>query len=186
MDDAKRVRIDLSKYGRRPGTREEGAVAREEIAASLASLPSDGQLVVSLDGLDILSGTFAGEAIVKPYLGLVSGAYEDRTMITDAPSRELTEDLSRVLASENAAMLVLIDEAWDVLGAIGPHLRETLEAIVACQNTTVRELAGLLGISPHAAHDRVKRIIDQRLARWVETGQVAPKTQRNVVSIIGP
>jgi len=185
VDDVKRVKIDVSKYGRRPGTREEGVAAREEIAASLASLPPDGQLVISLNGLDILSGTFAGEAIVKPHLELVSGVYEDRTMITVAPSRELTEDLSRVLASENATMLVLIDEAWDVLGAIGPQLRETLEAIVARQTTTVRELAGQLGISPHAAHDRVKRLIDQRLARWVETGQVAPKTQRNVVSIIG-
>ena len=74
-------------------------MAREEIAASLASLPSDGQLVVELDGLDILSGTFAGEAIVKPYLDIVSGEYEERTMIADAPSHELTEDLSRVLAA---------------------------------------------------------------------------------------
>ena len=184
MEHTKQAKVQVAKYGKRPGTRQEGAVAREEIAASLASLPSDGQLVVELDGLDILSGTFAGEAIVKPYLDIVSGEYEERTMIAEAPSHELIEDLSRVLAAENAAMIVRFDGAWEVLGSIGEPLRETLRLIIERQTTTVRALSDTLGISPHATHDRVKRLIELRLARWVETGNVAPKTRRNVVSIL--
>jgi len=184
MDAQERVRFELSKYGQRPGTRLEGERAREAVEAALAVLPEDGQLVISLDGLDILSGTFADEAIVRPYAKPVSKRGDRRTMIVEAPSEDLTEDLSRALVAVKLAMLAIVEGRWRVLGFLSPLLTSTLAEIMKRRTTTAKEIARVLGITPTACHQRIARLAEMRLIRLEETGKSAPNTRFIVSSIL--
>lgn len=184
MDARETVRFELAKYGKRPGTRLEGTRAREAVEAALAALPAGGQLVISLDGLDILSGTFADEAIVRPYAKLISERDDRRTMIVDSPSEDLTEDLSRALGAARTAMLAVVAGRWRVLGLLSPSLTATLTQIMKRRRTTAKELSRALGINPTACHQRISRLAEMRLIRLEKTGRPAPNTRFVVSSIL--
>lgn len=174
----------VSQFGERLGTRLEGEAARERLVAAVKRLPPDGQLVVSLDGLDVLSGSFADELIAKTCQLLASGFYEDRTMIVASPSLDLAEDLSAKLAQRRLAMLCRVGKTWSVLGALARPLLETLELLIDRNRATAKELAETLGIPPNACHNRLRRLIDLRLIRQERIGVSAPKTQYQFHSIL--
>ena len=184
MNRMNRETFSVAQFGSRVGTRAEGAAARAEILAALESLPPDGQLVVSLAGLEVLSGSFADELIGKTYQLLVAGLHEDRTMIVDTPSLELAEGLDDKLTQRRLAMLCTRAGDWSVLGQLAEPHRETLDLIVDRQAATAKELAEALDILPNACHQRLRRLVDLRLVLQQRIGINAPQTQYCFRSIL--
>jgi hypothetical protein len=176
--------FSMAQFGPRIGTRSEGEAARSAVLDALDRLPSDGQLLVSLDGLEVLSGSFADEAIGKAYQALVSGLHEGRTMIVQTPSLELTEGLADKLTQRRLAMLCLEKDRWHVLGQLAEPHRKTLDLIINRGSTTAKELAEALAIPPNACHQRLKRLVELRLVLQERTGGTAPKTQYLFHSIL--
>jgi len=184
MSSREKKRIQISGFGKRPGTRVEGGEAGEALRGALAELSMDGQLVISLEGLDILSGTFADEAIVRPYSELLAQKGDHRTMIIDSPTEDLTEDLSRALSAFGLVMIAVVGGKWCVLGVLPPQLLATLVVIMNRPVLSVKEIATELDIKPAACHRRIGRLADMRLVRLEETGKPAPKTRFTVHSIL--
>jgi hypothetical protein len=184
MNRMNRRTFSIAEFGTRVGTRSEGEAARERLLAALSGLPSDGQLVVSLDGVEVLSGSFADEVIAKTYQLLLSGAYEERTMVVGASSKELTEGLEDKLRQRQLAMLCVDGNAWRVLGQLAePHV-ETLALLIDRETASAKELADTLGIQPNACHQRLKRLVDLRLILQERIGVNAPQTQYRFCSIL--
>jgi len=140
--------------------------------------------VISLAKLEVLSGSFADESIGKAYQLLLSGLHEDRTMLVETPSIELTEGLDDKLTQRGLAMLCSHGAGWLVLGQLAAPHRETLSLIINRETTTARELADALGILPNASHQRLRRLVDLRLILQERTGVLSPGTQYRFHSIL--
>jgi hypothetical protein len=185
MDGMNRVEFPLAQFGTRLGTRLEGKRAREKVTAALASLPDDGQLVVVLDGVDVLSGSFADEVLARTVQEIVGGLYPGRTLVVWAPSRELVDDLEHKLERRRLAMLGRIRSEWILLGAENPALAETLHLIIARRQTTTKELAEALGLPMNTCANRVARLADLRLVRRDPIGKKGRQSVYAIHSIVG-
>ncbi len=178
--------FQISPFGVRLGTRLEGRYAREKLLAALASIPEPGRLIVSLDGVEVLSGSFADEAIALSCARLTTGEYGNRYLIVRSPSMEIAEDLSHKLERRRLAMLCLLDDRWEVLGQLAAPMRETLALVIKHKETTAKELAKILGIRHNACLHRVGRLADLRLIRREEVGLSGPYPIYRLSSIINP
>jgi len=174
----------IAQFGTRLGTRLEGEQAREQLESLLRSLPEEGQICVRLDGLEVLSTSFADELVGKAYQRVVDGEYGDRTMILDTPTLELAEGIDVKLAQRRLAMLCRQDGQWRLVGFHTPALSETLERIIARGTTTARELAGELGLRMSACVNRVARLADLRLIRRRKIGMKGPQDIFELHSIV--
>jgi len=180
--------LEISQFGRRLGTRSEGASARRVLLAALDALPDGGQLALSLEGLDVLSGSFADEAIGKVCQLLSSGVHGDRTVVIHSPSADLVEDLDDKLAQRKLAMLCRVggkDGDWRVLGRLARPLVETLELLHERGSATTKELAEELGIPANACHNRIRRLVLLHLVREEKIAAVAPNAQYRFHAIPG-
>jgi hypothetical protein len=187
MKPMKKTTIEISQFGRRLGTRLEGEAARSVLLAALDPLPPDGQLVLSLRGVDVLSGSFADEAIGKVCLVLSSGLHGDRTLVVTSPSADLVEDLSDKLAQRKLALLCRVGGTggtWKILGRLARPLVDTLELLHERRSATTKELAAILGIPPNVCHNRVRRLVRLRLVREEKIDVAAPNTQYRFHAIL--
>jgi hypothetical protein len=182
----KTTTIEIARFGQRLGTRLEGVEARRALTEALESLPRDGQLVISLRGVHVLSGSFADEAIGKTVQLLTSGIYEDRTLIATAPAAAVTEDLSDKLGQRRLALLCRIEEegSWRLLGQIAAPLVETLFLLIELGSATAREMAERLEIPSNVCHNRIRRLVSLRLMREERIDVSAPNTQYRFHSIV--
>lgn len=183
-----REAFHVSQFGRRVGTRSEGEAARALLLKTLEAMPDDGQLVVDLDGVEVLASSFADEVIAKSLGLLLSGVYGNQTMIVSSPSEELTEGLADKLIQRNLAMLCLNGDVkrkdWRIVGQLAaPHV-ETLQLIFQQGETTAKALADTLAIPPNACHQRLKRLAELRLVLQERVGVSAPKTLYQFRSIL--
>jgi len=176
----------IASFGVRVGTRLEGKTAREKLLTALEALSEPGCLVISLDGVEVLSGSFADEAVALSYARLITGEYGNRYMIVHSPVGEITEDLSSKLERRRMAMLCSSNDNWDVLGLLGTQMRETLTLVIDRQETTAKELAGLLGIRHNACLRRVGHLTELRLIRREEVGLAGPHHSYRFFSILNP
>jgi len=176
--------FDISQFGSRVGTRLEGEAARSHLVTELEALPPEGQLAVSLQGIEVLSGSFADEVIGKVYQGLVEGVYGDRTMIIQTPSMELTDDLSHKLERRKLAMLCLSDGEWHLIGAHTSAMTETLGLIIDKGTTTAKELASELNLQMNACVNRVARLAKLHLIRREQIGMSGPQAIYSLHSIL--
>jgi len=184
MNPMNRETFSVAQFGPRLGTRAEGEAARGLLLAALDALPPDGQLVISLAGVEVLASSFADELIAKSHQLLISGAYEARTMLVSANSAEVTEGLDDKLTQRHAAMLCTNAGGWRVLGQLAEPHRETLALVIDRGSAIAKELADALGIPPNACHQRLKRLVDLRLILQERIGASAPKTQYRFCSIL--
>jgi len=158
----------LSRYGRRVGTRAEGERARKELLNSLEGLSEGSLLVVDLTGLDVLSGSFADEALAETVARLAAGALPGRYLLVRSPSDELLEDLESKLKGRRLALLALVRETWRVLGHLPPHLSQALEWLTARGEGTSQELSETLGVSVAGASVRLTELSRLRLVHRVQ------------------
>ena len=176
--------FELSQFGLRVGTRLEGEAARKDLVKTVGSLPPEGQLTISLHGVDVLSGSFADEVIGKVYQDLVKGRHGERTIIIQTPSIELTDDLSNKLERRKLAMLCLVGEDWCLIGARTEALIETLGLIIQKKQTTAKELALELGLHMNACVNRVARLAKLHLIRREQVGMSGPQAIYSLHSIL--
>ncbi len=176
----------IAPFGIRLGTRLEGKAAREQLVGILDELPQPGRVVVSLEGVEVLSGSFADEAIAIPYSRLASGEYGDRYLVLRAPSLEITDDLAHKLERRRLAMICLTGDGWEVVGLLAPAMREALTLVVKCGETTPKELAAALNIRHNACLHRVGRLAELRLIRREEVGLAGPHPSYRLFSILSP
>ncbi|MBE0635077.1 hypothetical protein IH601_03680 [Candidatus Bipolaricaulota bacterium] len=174
----------ISQFGTRVGTRLEGAAARPHLVEAVEALPAEGQLIISLEGIDVLSGSFADEVIGKVYQDLVNGRYQDRTMLVQTPSMDLADDLSHKLERRRLAMLCLSKGAWHLIGSHTPSLTETLGLIINKDQTTTKELASELGLQMNACVNRVARLAKLHLIRREQIGMSGPQAIYSLHSIL--
>jgi len=175
----------IAQFGTRLGTRLEGERARAELESLIESLPEEGQVRLLLDGLEVLSTSFADELVGKTYQRVVDGGFGDRTMVLDAPALELAEGVDVKLAQRKLAMLCLHDGRWRLIGFHTPALAETLDLILEKRHTTARELADELGLQMSASVNRVARLADLRLVRRRKIGMKGPQDIYALDSILG-
>lgn len=159
--------LHLASYGRRLGTRLEGRRAQGDILAALAALPEGGVLVLDLAGVEVLSGSFADEAVAVVLARLKDGELPGRYLYLRAPSLELLEDLDGKLEKRKVAVLVRLvgEEGWKVLGWLPPYLGGVLAHAMRQGAACSLEVAEALGISPKQAALALKRLATLRLLR---------------------
>lgn len=174
----------IAPFGPRIGTRLEGETARAALLLALTALGEPGRLLVALDGVEVLSGSFADEAIALPCGRLAAGEYGNRFLVVRAPDLELVDDLSHKLEQHHLAMLCLIDNGWEVLGLLPPPIRETLALVIERHDVTAKELAQALGIKHNACLHRVGRLSALRLVGRQSVGVAGPHPAYRFFSIL--
>ena len=174
----------IAQFGKRLGTRLEGERAREKLELLLRALPDEGQVRICLDGLEVLSTSFADELVGKACQRVVGGEFGNRTMVLDTPSLELTEGIDVKLAQRRLAMICLHSGDWQLVGFHTPALNETLERVIEKKRTTARELAEGLGLQMSACVNRVARLADLRLIRRRKIGMKGPQDIYELHSIL--
>ena len=184
MNVMNELTFPIAPFGVRLGTRLEGKGARERLLVTLESIPEPGRLIVSLDGVEVLSGSFADETIALSCARLATGEYGDRYLVVRSPSLEIAEDLSHKLERRHLAMFCLIDGRIEVLGQLAFPMRETLELVNKLKETTAKELSELLGIRHNACLHRVGKLTELRLIRREEIGSAGPHRAYRLFSVI--
>ncbi len=187
--------FEIAQFGTRLGTRLEGRTAREPLLRALLAVHEPGFLLVSLDGLDVLSGSFSDEIIAIPYARICAGEYGDRSMVLASPDLEITDDLAHKLERRGLAMIVVTsasartrpvpgsDRAWTVLGPLAAPMRETLDRIVEVGRTSAGQLAGDLGIQHNTCLHRVNRLAMSKLIYRRRIGAAGPHSMYELVSL---
>lgn len=176
--------FSVAQFGPRLGTRMEGERARQQLEARLASVPDDGQVRVLLEGLEVLSTSFADELVGKTLQQLADGAWGDRSLVLVSPSMELADGLDAKLIQRQLAMLCLTEERWRLIGAYTEPMLETLTRIIAKQQTTAKELAEELGLQMNACVNRVAKLARMHLIRRVPAGMSGPQVIYRLHSIL--
>ena len=177
-------RFRIAQFGPRLGTRMEGEQAREQLFALLRSLPGTGQVRVSLEGIDVLSTSFADELIGRTLHPLIHGEFGDRTLILETPALDLADGIDVKLAQRQLAMLCLTKDSWHLVGAHTPAMKETLGLIIERETTTAKELAAVLGLQMNACVNRVARLAKLHLIRREQIGMSGPQASYSLHSIL--
>jgi len=174
----------IAQFGPRLGTRMEGEQAREQLIALLRSLPDTGQVRISLEGIDVLSTSFADELIGKTLHPLTIGEFGERTMILETPALDLADGIDAKLTQRQLAMLCLTKDSWHLIGAQTSAMTETLGLIIEKGTTTAKELAGELGLQMNACVNRVARLAKLHLIRREQIGMSGPQAIYSLHSIL--
>jgi hypothetical protein len=177
-------RFRIAQFGPRLGTRMEGEHAREQLFSLLCSLPDTGQVRLSLEGIDVLSTSFADELIGKTLHQLTIGELGDRTLILETPVLDLADGIDAKLAQRQLAMLCLTNDSWHLVGAHTQAMSETLGLIIDRGQTTAKELAGELGLQMNACVNRVARLAKLHLIRREQVGMSGPQAIYSLHSIL--
>ena len=177
-------RFRIAQFGPRLGTRMEGEQAREQLIALLRSLPDTGQVRISLEGIDVLSTSFADELIGKTLHPLTIGEFGERTMILETPALDLADGIDVKLAQRQLAMLCLSDDSWHLIGTHTPAMTETLGLIIEKRTTTAKQLASGLNLQMNACVNRVARLAKLHLIRREQIGMSGPQAIYSLHSIL--
>lgn len=159
--------FSFAQLGKRLGTRLEGRKAQEALFSTLSLLPAGGVLVLDLSGVEVLSGSFADEAIAKVLERLKAGEAPGRYVYLLTPSLELLEDLEAKLYQRRLAVLVKLRgmEGWKVLGWLPQYLGNVFSYVMREGEARSPEVAQALGISVKQASLALRRLGELRLVR---------------------
>jgi len=174
----------IAQFGTRLGTRLEGERARVQLETLLRALPEEAQVRISLEGLEVLSTSFADELVGKALQHVIDGEFGDRTMVLETPSMELAEGIDVKLAQRRLALLCRQNGRWQLIGFRSPALDETLQRIIEKRQTTARELAAELDLQMSACVNRVARLAGLCLIRRRKIGMKGPQDIYELHSIV--
>lgn len=179
--------ILFAQFGTRVGTRGEGRAAQKALWQELASLPEGGILAADLSGIEVLSGSFADEALVEPVARLVAGELPGRYLVIRAPREDLLDDLAAKLVQRKLALLAMVDgKGCVLLGRLPRYLAESLQWIIAHGEATSGDLAQAFGVSPRAAATRIAQLAELRLIHVISQARPVGGLQhfaRSLVSV---
>lgn len=176
----------LAQFGTRIGTRSEGRTAQEVVWRELSCLPEDGILSVDLSGIEVLSGSFADEALVEPTSRLVAGELPGRYILIETPTTDLVEDLAAKLSQRKLALLAAVGEAgvWETVGRLPPYLAEALAWVIAEGEATSQDLVQEIGITLQNASTRLAELARLRLVHMIQEPLPAGGIQRRARALL--
>jgi hypothetical protein len=147
-------------------TRETGAAVRAAIAERLQSLDRGGVLTLDFSGVGIIDFSCADECLAKLVLRLSAGEYGEKYLCLTGLGESQRENIQVALERKKLPALLLgAGSAWECLGTLTPHLRETLRLVAERSGMSARELADLLGLELTAASTRLINLHRHRLVR---------------------
>jgi len=147
-------------------TRETGQTVRSIIARELGTLPAGSVMTLDFSGVGIIDFSCADECIAKLVTRLIAGEYGEKYLRLAGLGESQRENVHVALERKRLpALLVHPDGAWDCLGTITPHLRETLHLLAARGHLSAREMVGLLNLELTASSTRLGSLHRLRLAR---------------------
>lgn len=145
-------------------TRETGAAVRGAIVEQLQGLERGAVLVLDFSGVGIIDFSCADECLAKLVLRLNAGEYGERCLCLSGLGESQRENIQVALERKKLpALLLRGDGAWECLGTLTPHLRDTLRLVVERGGMSARELTDLLGIELTAASTRLINLHRLRL-----------------------
>lgn len=147
-------------------TRETGAAVRAAIAERLQGVERGGVLTLDFSAVGIIDFSCADECLAKLVLRLNAGEYGEKYLCLSGLGESQRENIQVALERKKLpAVLVGEGAAWECLGTLTPHLRETLRLVSERNGMSARELADLLGIELTAASTRLINLHRVRLVR---------------------
>ncbi|MFO8034579.1 MAG: hypothetical protein R6U88_05395 [Candidatus Bipolaricaulota bacterium] len=174
----------LAPYGLRLGTRQEGLRVRGDLVQALEELPERGVLVVDVSGLEVLSGSFADEALVEAVAWLTERGGPGRYLVVRASGAEEVEDLGARLGQRKLALLALLSEGPRALGHLPPYLAQALDLVHQQGAITSQELACELGVSVQGAAVRLAALARLRLVHPEPEARAMGGRQNRAVSLL--
>ncbi len=174
----------LSEFGKRLGTRAEGEKARAKIFAKLSALAQGSVLVVDLTGVEVLSGSFADEALGEILTKLKAGELPGRYLLIKTPSWELVEDLELKLSQRGVAVLALKGEEARALGQVPPQAASCLELILKRGEIRSTEVAEALGITVRHASVLLSQLSQLGLVHRVREARPKGGVQNRYLSLL--
>jgi hypothetical protein len=147
-------------------TRETGREVRSLIGRELGDSPVGSLLTLDFAGIGIIDFSCADECLAKVVTRLIAGEYGEKYLRLTGLGESQRENIHVALERKRLpALLVENDGAWDCLGTVPPHLRETLRLLVDRGGISARELVGALGLELTAASTRLGSLHRLRLVR---------------------
>ncbi len=174
----------LATYGLRLGTRQEGRRVRSELVEIVKALPERGVLVIDLSGLEVLSGSFADEALVEAVAWLVEHGKPGRYLVVQASGAEAVEDLGARLGERKLALLALLSAEPHVLGHLPPYLAQALQLVHERGAITSQELASELALSVQGAAVRLAALAKLRLLHQEPEARPMGGRQNRALSLL--
>ena len=147
-------------------TRETGRTVRSHIARELADLSAGSVTTLDFTGVGIIDYSCADECLAKLISRLIAGEYGEKYLRLTGLGESQRENIHVALERKRLpALLVHPDGAWDFLGTITPHLRETMLLLVARRRISAREMVGLLDLELTTSSTRLGSLHRLRLVR---------------------
>ena len=147
-------------------TRDTGQAVRSFIARELAALAAGNVMTLDFTGVGIIDFSCADECLAKLVSRLIAGEYGERYLRLTGLGESQRENIHVALERKRLpALLVRPDGSWECLGTITPHLRGTLDLLVARRRMSAREMVGLLKLELTASSTRLGSLHRLRLAR---------------------
>ena len=147
-------------------TRETGQAVRSFIARELGALAAGSVMTLDFSGVGIIDFSCADECLAKLVTRLIAGEYGEKYLRLAGLGESQRENIHVALERKRLpALLVRPDGSWECLGTITPHLRETLQLIVARGRISAREMVGLLDLELTTSSTRLGSLHRLRLVR---------------------
>jgi len=147
-------------------TRETGQAVRSFISRELLLLAAGKVMTLDFSGVGIIDFSCADECLAKLMTRLIAGEYGEKYLRLAGLGESQRENIHVALERKRLpALLMHPDGSWDCLGTITPHLRETLNLLVARGRISAREMVGLLDLELTTSSTRLGSLHRLRLAR---------------------
>lgn len=147
-------------------TRETGQTVRSFIARELLALEAGRVMTLDFSGVGIIDFSCADECLAKLVTRLIAGEYGEKYLRLAGLGESQRENIHVALERKRLpALLVHPDGSWDCLGTITPHLRETLQLLVARGHISAREMVGALDLELTTSSTRLGSLHRLRLVR---------------------
>jgi len=156
--------FDLKRYGPTLGTRQQGRQAQQEIEKEIHNMPYGEKLLLDMDGIDIISYSFADEAIAIIIQRLTSREYGNKFILIRCSAQDPLEALEVALERRKLAVLIvknqkdLSEKNWTCIGIKKDHLNRTLEEVIKHKKIRTVELSQILGISLTNCNNRTTEL----------------------------
>ncbi len=184
MDRMSAKTFPLDDYGLRLGTRQEGRRVRSELVEALEELPERTVLVVELRAVEVLSGSFADEALVEAVVWLTEQGKRGRYLVVRARSGEAVEDLGTRLSQRKLSVLALVNDGLRVLGHLPLYLSQALDLVHARGELTSQQLACELEVSVQGAAVRLASLARLRLVHLEPEARPMGGRQNRAVALL--
>lgn len=143
-----------------------GSQAFSRCRECLEQLPNGGTLLVSLEGIEYITASFADEALANLQAGLVAWQYGDKFLVIGQPNESVAYEIALVVDQRRPRVPVLVqdkDGTLRVLGRTERNLLDAWELVRTHRELRARDLADRYQIEITAASMRLHKLYTARL-----------------------